>query len=287
MITIHFIGLGVFVLAPDGTVSEILFPNGQTRKPPDGERLTTRLKHADNSVARRHYAGAIVLDPDENIVDRQPLIGRRVDFPASAPTRVDAGFRNAFPPLDVATGNRPIDLIPGADRNTGLVATRIKIAGGNPLAASLPTQGFKFTLPVLSGSPLRERFYATVATWTTNDATLELRTSKIWGAGKPQTIRLNATTRPEAYLFNFDVRDPELKDFKEDPLECDGPKIDHDFKWIFQVMTPRAPKARPWQDYLGSDAFPAPATNCTPHRIPKGQRLVPVSTCFPAVWDGP
>jgi hypothetical protein len=140
-------------------------------------------------------------------------------------------------------------------------------------------------MPILSGRPVPERYYATVAMWTTDDPVVKLTAKKMWGNGGTKTITLDAA-HPVAYLYNFDVKDPLLKDFEENPKKCQGRTVDHDFKWIFQVMDPKSPRVRPWQDYLEGDDFPAPVTDCVPHRL-RDIRLVPVSTCFPTVWDGP
>jgi hypothetical protein len=206
MITIHFIGVSVFVVSKNDEVDEILFPNAQTRFPPDHTMQGTSMRHADRSRANRHYAGAIVLDAQDQIVERQRLIGREVTFPSRSPTKIDGNFRDAFPSLRDATRNRPIELLSDDDRKTSRVATRIKLRGGNPISATIPDHGFRFGMPVLSEpNPLRERFYATVATWTTSDATVTLATSKtkMWGGRAGQNDRVgrkDSTSRVSVQL---------------------------------------------------------------------------------------
>jgi hypothetical protein len=291
-ITVHFRGVGVFVT--NGlTVTELLFPNADSRHPPDHETLPNgQIGHADKSAAKKHFAGVLTVDVAGQERNRA-LIGRRVTFPGNTATRIDASFRKKLPPLDRCTDSpgHKLRLLPEEERKGDRVASRILLAGGQ-LVAHDPGLTIEFDMDGHFGPAARGRRYAYDVEWTTNDAAVSLEVETF--DGRPESpIELSGAV-PEAYFYCFDDNSPSKRDLtKLDPTKCTNPPVtDHDFKWIYQLLDRENSNHRRWQDWLQGSDFPAPRTDCVERGALAAARageagLIPVSTCYSTAWDGP
>jgi hypothetical protein len=289
-ITVHFRGVGVFVT--DGpTVTEVLFPNAESRRPPDHvTRPDGKIGHADGSKAKDHFAGVLTISATGHERNHR-LLGRRVTFPADGPTGIDASFRRKLPPLQRCTTSPgfTLRLLPQDERQSDRVASQILLSGGE-LAALDPNLSIEFEMDGHHAPPAPRQRYAYDVVWTTRaeSVTLEVETFD----GHPeQSIELNANT-PEAFFYCFDHPNPRKYDLiKLEPGKCSFPPVtDHDFKWIYQLLDREDSNHRTWQDWLGSDQFPAPRTDCVERPAPAALRdagLIPVSTCYSTAFDGP
>jgi hypothetical protein len=288
---IHFRGAAVFVHT-DSTVTEVLFPNAETRIPPDGTkeklfdpetgklRLATCMRHADRTPAPQHIAGALLVRRSHSDTYRK-LIGRQVRPEGEGNGPVMQGdFAHKIPALrNVIHEAHGLELLPPEDRvNAARVGTRFLLRGGN-IYPELETEE-KWILDSKFGTPAPEQFYHIGARWEVevdgDRPSFTLAVNDLTGGLAEAPIVLDEETS-EVYFYNYDVGMPTVAELNA-PLgdtEAKEELVDHDFKWIYTLID-RDRNFTTWQAFLRGKPFPAP-------RLPGGP-LIPVSTCFPTLW---
>ena len=295
--TIHFRGVAVFVAKGGGKVTEVLFPNAERKSPPDGDagKKTTKgkiigkdMKHADDTEAPQHFAGALVVGPGVTRTYRKlngRLVRRDVSGAGASPV---TGFFEKVPPLaNVITETDSTLKLMNRENpaNYGRMATRFKLDKGD-IAAGKESQ----TEWTLSGGihtnekPITGHF-AIGATWTVeSEDPLIFRVHNLDDTEAEQPIVLSRET-DTVYFYNFDSGLPSDDELTEEEDPPGVGRVDNDFKWSYALFDKKQPK---WQDWLKTKAFPTPQTLPpeSEELRPDDFRLIPVSTCFQLVWTG-
>jgi hypothetical protein len=287
---IHFRGAGVFWARQRDNVTEVLFPNAETKAPPDGEPGKKRpngkplgkgMKHADKSEANLHFAGALIVGPGKTATYRK-LAGRLVTRNKGTSGAKPNGdfFQDLAPLADVITeADSKLKLVAAADPTyADRVATRFEIDSGDMEAK--PASKENWLLDGGDHGKSVTRHFALGVTWIVaadTSVTFELLTLDRKPTGE-QPIVLDAD-HPEVYFYNFDLGLPTLEDLTTEENPFADTKDDDDFKWSYALFDhPGTAKKKPWQDWLKGKKFPAPSLVGP---------LIPVSTCFQIVWtDG-
>lgn len=281
-ITIFFRGAALFVARGGGPVTDVLFPSAENRFPPEGEPNEIDqgsgvalgvMKHADGTPAVRHYAGALLLGPGPTATYRK-LAKRHVQQSGTG-TGATPNIISTIPPIAKATKKTKIELRDPADpSNAEFIATRFTIHTGemNPHSPS----GFNWTLDGgKHGDKVQLNNCPLAVAWTFPASVTEVQFDITNLDGSPtgeSPIVLNAQ-QPTAYFYHFDNALPTVQELTTE----DTPKkkaIDHDFKWMYELFQPAS--GQKWKKWLDNGKFPAPQVDA----------LVPVSTCFPGLWDG-
>jgi hypothetical protein len=280
-ITVHFRGVALLVADKKKEfITEVLFPRAD-KDPPDeksenipdpanpGETIRV-VRHADGSPANAHFAGALFINKDLSTFYRL-LIGRRVELSgggggngASIGSPFQLPFLN-----EIIKPAKKLKLKKG--RTSSTVSTQFRLKGGSIVANTPALFKWAFVEPDGTASP---RTLSLEATWTIPDDEVELVISELDGGGKPERIKLNADC-PTVYFYNFDNPMPIEDELKADNGGRPG-IVDHDFKWIYKLLKNNETSGK-WPDWL-TRHFPAPQRSDDP--------LLPVSTCFEAVWNG-
>jgi len=282
-ISIHFRGVAVVVAnSPDGTATEVLFPKAD-EGPPDGKplvvldpdvegrKLTEILRHADGSVANRHFAGALLVNSD-GTRSYHRLSGRRVQrAPQSGGSGIGARIAHDFvlPPLDdiIVDPTKKLKLL--KDRPKSRVATQFILNGDSINANLLTKQQWKFSEPNGERDP---QDYSLDATWTIEADSVVFNIDDLAGGGVRETIELGDAC-PEVFFYNFDNALPS-RDELLTTEKAKANEVDDDFKWAYKLFDKDASS---WPEWLDGGGFPAPV---------QFGGLLPISTCFELVWTG-
>jgi hypothetical protein len=292
MFTIHFRGVAVFASKGD-KVTEVIFPNAETvDSPPEGRRekvkdangnvITEVMFHADGTPAPRHFAGALIIGRNQVSTYRK-LLHRRIEIGTGSGAQIKGALKKEIPPLyDVITHpdyKLSLPNEPGR-RDPKRVATRIMLYTGDIHAEQQSNANWVINGGNAGGITTPERYFAGARLMIDSaDPTLRIQVKTLEGVTIPdEAIELNQDQR-EMYLYNFDAGVPSEGDLTNPEQHDPDYNVDHDFKWVYQVLD-RVAKPT-WKDWLGGGAFPCPV------RIPTGgfsMMLIPVSTCYETVW---
>ena len=278
-ITVHFRGVGLIVAdKKKKLITEVLFPRADANPPnghqvevrdPDGNIVGKVWKHADDTVANPHWAGALLVNSDgssENVL----LMDRRVVL--RGPAGPGAKYEPAaflIPELD--------EIITRTDTRKKLKLRKGRTASEISTTFAIQTGTFEPSQPSVdewhfdskSGRD-QEKPYFLEATWTIDASSIEFDVHPL-GAGKPTRLVVDK----EVYFYNFDKPDPTVAELLADRDSNAGDE-DNDFKWIYKVLKQDTLGFPTYIEWLEKDKFPAP----------KAFRMVSVSTCFEAVWTG-
>jgi hypothetical protein len=134
----------------------------------------------------------------------------------------------------------------------------------------------------IHGSNAIVRNFARGITWTVDSTNaLELQILDLAGNSTGEDpIRLD-TEQVEVIFYSFDLGLPTFADLNEEELPLVVGLVDNDFKWSYALLD-HVGGTRQWREWLGKNPFPAPQLIA----FDQGDRLIPVSTCFPMVWTG-
>jgi len=282
---VHFRGVAVYVAnAKPGYVTEVLFPKADeeptsaTDEEDDKTNPLKKMKHADDTDAIPHFAGALIVRNGKE--EHRDLSGRNVQLSTSTGTgaEMSSDFLDLVPPLDeIITDTKPnkrLKLLKKTE-DPKRIATRFVIDGSDEDTAtvqSLAGGGWQFL--EANGTTPTPVDYGLEVVWTISaDAplTFDITDLKTGKADVPIVIDDPAT---ELYFYNFDVKNPSKKkllEVKDAVLRT----IDHDFKWTYKLFQHGAGS---WKKWLDGSRFPAPELVEAP--------TVSVSTCFELVWTG-
>jgi hypothetical protein len=283
-IKIFFRGAALFVAQGGGPVTDVLFPSAEHRVPPEGktkefeddsEVVARVMKHADGTPAVRHYAGALILGPGPTTTYRK-LADRLVQAsPTGNGAKPSGGLLDKIPPIAKATKKTALELRDLSDpTNFEFISTRFRIHAGemspdSPSGLDWALDGGKHGDKVLlPNCPL-------AVAWTFPASVTEVRFEINDLKGSPTgeaPIVLNED-QPTAFFYHFDNALPTKPELTTENPPQKKNAIDHDFKWLYELFRPVT--GEKWKDWLGTGKFPAP--QCT--------TLVPVSTCFPGLWE--
>ena len=280
-IVVHFRGVGVLVSKKaSGVATEVLFPRADV-KPVDGTTLHVHnpadpshdievLRHADGSVANKHFAGALLVAAD-GTTSYHLLMNRRVDRKGGGGIGASMGPAVILPPLDDIVVHSDKKLRLKKARSNDVVSTEFVLRGGTITAESFSGQKWDFRAKNGSRGP---QDYSLEITWTFTEPEVVFEVKDLTGGGPPEEIKLDATC-PTAYFYHFDVAMPTEKQLTT-VNAADKDEVDNDFKWIYGLF--KNVKNESWPDWLAATDFPAPTQFQPP--------LLPVSTCFDLVWTG-
>jgi hypothetical protein len=283
---IHFRGAGVFVARGRGNLTEVLFPNAETKGPPDGDAGSLRkngkplgkgMKHADKSDATLHFAGALVVGPGNTATYRK-LAGRLVTGDkGTAGAKPTGNFFSDLPPLaDVITeADSKLKLVTPIDPTyPGRVATRFEIDSG--AAAASPRSKKEWLLDGGKHGGSVSKHFALGVTWTVDsEESIEFKVLNLDRSATGEDPIVLDDKHTQVYFYNFDIGLPTVLDLtsEEDPFA--DTKDDNDFKWSYALFDRVDSSKKKWQDWLKGDSFPTPSLIGP---------LVRVSTCFQIVW---
>jgi hypothetical protein len=290
---IHFRGVGVFVAKGRGNVSEVLFPSAESKGPPDGDAGPLRpngkpvgknMKHADNSDAPLHFAGALIVGPGRTATYRK-LDGRLVTRDnGTVGAKPNGSFFVDVPVLsDVITEpTSKIKLInPTLAKNQDRIATRFELDTGD--IASQPARHGVFLLEGgIHGPNFLQGSFALEVTWTIDsNVPVELKILTLDRKSSGEESIVLDSDHNEVYFYSFDIGLPSVDDLKSDDVPSTIGLTDDDFKWSYALFDRVDSTQQSWQDWLRGHPFPAPV--CVGRSFSE-LRLVPVSTCFPLAW---
>ncbi len=295
--TIHFRGVAVFVAKGGGKVTEVLFPKAERTPPPDGDvgKKTTKgkiigkdMKHADDTEAPQHFAGALIVGPGLTRTYRK-LNGRLVrrDMPGDGASPSKAFFKKVPPLANVITEtDSTLELMNRENpANYGRMATRFKLDKGDIAAGKeSPTEWTLSGGIHTKNADIKEKF-AIGATWTVeSEDPLIFRVHNLDDAEAEQPIVLSRDT-DTVYFYNFDSGLPSNDELTEEEDPPGEGRVDNDFKWSYALFDKKSEK---WQEWLKDGLFPTPQTLPPEGEKPRPDdfRLIPVSTCFQLVWTG-
>jgi len=287
-IAVHFRGPSLFV-THGGKLDRVLIPDARKGVPD---------RHPDGDVAKRHYAGLLVLRGSGAEVGRFSLHGKIVTVSdgTAVSCDLDPTFNRTVPLDELANGPDPakhLRLI-RADTNDDYwerVAARIRIQGGTLSTVEPASKEFVFHFPkAFNPKPPPEQRIPLLTTWHTEAPRARIEIRDVRGVAEPIDIALEPDE--SAYIYNHDKPKPSEREMIGDRIPCKPkePLVDHDFKWLYQLVDP---PDGDWAEWLGEEKLPAPLTECPP--LPKGAApsgtgadIAPkqpdVSTCFGGRW---
>jgi hypothetical protein len=287
--TIHFRGVAVFT-RNDNHIKEVLFPNAETSLPPEGTKekikdknenvLAEVMLHADGTPAPKHFAGALIVGPNGEITYRK-LLHRHVliiDDDSDGP-EIKGSLRTDIPPLvDAITvpKYRLRLLDPGERSDPARVATRFSLSTGGIYSDQQSGYPWELDGGKRGGLIPARKFFVGAKLKIQAEEPFDIKVTDFTGkTHADETIRLDAD-HPEVYFYNFDSGMPSIADLTTPDHDDPDYEVDHDFKWVYQVLNRVSPDLDTWVKWLDGDPFPAPS------KAFKG--LITVSTCYQTVW---
>jgi hypothetical protein len=290
--TIHFRGVALFA-AKDEKIKEVLFPNAETELPPegtmerikdaDGNVIAEVMFHADKTPAPRHFAGALIVGPN-GAAEYRKLLHRHVVIGAGDGADIKGRLKKDLPPLvDVITVPKYLlKLLPTADRFDPVrVATRFSLNTGDIFSEHQARIDWELDGGKRGGKVPGEKFFAGTRVKIQANETFEIQVTDFTGqTNADERIRLDKDHK-DVYFFNFDTGTPTRSGLDKPDHDDVDYRIDHDFKWIYQLMDRQDAAMHEWHKWLDNDPFPAPARAAT---TGPESRLIPVSTCYETVW---
>ncbi|MBC7842400.1 MAG: hypothetical protein H7099_08800 [Gemmatimonadaceae bacterium] len=266
-IRVTFCGVSLFCAKPaaDGTatLSAVLLPECEHSTPPYGTNNGGQLLHLDGTPAVRHFAGILVVDPTGN--ETHHLIGGMTisisDGASGTPdyTPVSKAFANLADAPSMGNGAAlQVDA-------SAICATVTFLTKPVPCASrELPLAGYHSAF-VKMPHPAHHLDLSFDTDLTISGAT-------------PTPIAVRDGS--EVFVYNFDVRTPT----RDELFEVHDPhadlSIDHDFKWLYSLVTPTSGTLLDWSDgYLPAPFLrrDGPVDSASPASL----FLVSVSTCWP------
>lgn len=284
-INVVFRGPCLFVKKHD-SIDEVLIPDGRRRISNGG----VIDRHPDNTPARKHFAGILVLKASGGIAMRMSLHGKRVAVrdphdPAACTTH--ASFDDVVPVSALSNGGDATKhlrlLAPGPDYWTR-VATAVELEGGTIGSSELSALTFHFPKDHNPNPPAARRV-PLLATWTpTGDEAVIL----ISDASGGDPLQISLTEGQVAWIYNFDTQEPVPKEMgpRLPPCKKAGPLEDRDFKWLYQLLDP---PGGDWAKWLNGSLLPAPLSTCPgPNGVaPAGAPVSPAAAAVGAAAANP
>jgi hypothetical protein len=293
---------GVMLFHPsDDTVPEVLIPHAGRGATPNGSG--SGGQHADGTDARRHFAGILVLRATGAVEHHEPDPGEdraRLGVVTVAESAADGCRKGSFANM---VGLGRVVNTPVPDEQLELVANDDSMAfwrraaavvrlNSGTIRATGPSDFFwRFDRDYNPGHGYARERFALGATWTsrTDAVTLDVDDR----VGRTRTV-LQLTAGDRAYVYNVDASRPDESQLEKTET-CTGAVVDHDFKWLYQLLTPRR-AGLSFDGWRRGRPLAAPITSCerapaATDQTPKAATQAPVlnfapevSTCFPACW---
>jgi hypothetical protein len=212
--------------------------------------------HHDNTVAKVHNAGLLVIRPGE-MNTFHSLRGRTVTISGHGETGapgVDSDFLSV-PPIHEMTnpeGTKGDDRVRRrATQSAGGLPAVITLRGGKLSGKLITENGIE--MPVHLDEP-RPRRLTSMPVWDSQATSVKI---VLEGNGEPAG-EIELTGSDEAFVYNWDIGFPTRSDLVEplDPTSLEEPFQDDDFKWVYRLLEP---PGGDWTEWLDSDEFlPAP-----------------------------
>ena len=317
--TIEFRGLSLFVLNEDNTLARVLIPRSTEKDTP---RDGSPGKHADDTTAKGHHLGILIISDKNSIHKRiEPL------KPGAKLTVTEAGgtscavdrFADVVSLSQVCNSGSAddLELLPGGE-HSARVAASVEIKGGTLRGAKGSAIEWDLTDDYNPDHTFHKRKLTLNAQWTaTRDVTLDVA-----GAGMGNDGSYPLPDKWRAYIYNVDKEKPVPKELDRDE-SCDHAQahtlVDGDFKWLFQLLKPKSGKTLKQWLKGSTPRLPAPTGECPGKMVikplakaaekavkaaaaaessgaaPAGTAAAAaasnptpdVSTCFPGSWGGP
>jgi hypothetical protein len=258
-ISVFFRGPSLFVLGT-GVINEVLLPDGKRTIFNGG----VKDKHPDNSNAKKHHAGLLVLTADGGIALRKSLYRKRVtvrDPSDAGACTTETSFAKVVPLSALTNGpdaSKHLKLLsPGPDYWTR-VAAAVHLEGGTIGSEEDSDLVFEFPKTHNPSAPGPQQI-PLIARWTPTGTEAEIVVESVNDDDTELTIPL--ADGQVAWIYNFDSKEPFPADMGKPKKPCKKPGRleDHDFKWLYQLLDP---PGGDWQKWLEKQPLPAPLSEC-------------------------
>jgi hypothetical protein len=235
-------------------------------------------------VARTHYTGVLITRAEVFHRSIDPLFGTvTVRHNNGAPTKWTLTTKEVAP-LDLLTkgtisdDDLVLDVHDAGSRASAVVLLK------DATFAELSQSKLVWTVKQNDGQTYAANLAYSLAWDVPNGAKLTVQTPFT-------TDVIELLDGDTVYIYNFDSPNPGADGLSKQE-SCSAHEgediVDHDFKWLYQLVKPKGKTLKEW---LGAQRpLPAPASKC-PEKGLKGDELPPggeptpeVSTCFPATW---
>jgi hypothetical protein len=234
-------------------------------------------QHLDYSAANVHYPGLLIVDANNNERRTEPLLGRASFTGEGGSQKPPVSNFKQVVGLDSVNNNNStsdLELIPFND--FAFVAVALSFKGGKMDHQKDSKFNWNVDRRFNPQHPHHDIPFVLTQVWTWHRPV-----DIVIVAPDGKETRERLTDGEQAYIYNFDVETPTVKQLEaEEECPKKGEALDDvDFNWLYQLVVPK--DASTLTKRMDGKELPRPKSTC-----PGGFLTPRTSTCFGGKWGG-